>query len=57
MAEDIEETKDKDIKEELRENRYPPIEVAEARIKLALLRHRAMVARVTPTSEKRKVRL
>lgn len=57
MAEDIEETKDKDIKKELRENRYPPIEVAEARIKQALLRHRAMVARVTPTSEKGKVRL
>ena len=55
MAKDIEDKKDKDIKKELRESHYPPIEVAEARIKQALLRHRVTVERVTPTSEKEKV--
>ena len=55
MAKDIEDTKDEDIKRELSENRYPPVEVAEARIKHALLRYRVMVERVTPTSEKEKV--
>jgi len=55
MAKDIEDTKDEEIKKELRENRYPSIEVAEARIKQALLRYRVMVERVTPTSEKEKV--
>lgn len=55
MTEDIEDRKNKDRERELGEKRYPPIEVAEARIKQALLKHKAMVARVTPTSEKEKV--
>jgi len=55
MTEDIEDTKNKDIERESREKHYPPIEVAEARIKQALLRYRVTVERVTPTSEKEKV--
>ena len=53
----IEDTKEKDVKEESEEKRYPSIEVAEARIKQALLRYKVTVDRVTPTSEKEKVRL
>ena len=52
-----EDAKDKDVKGELKGKHYPSVEVAEARIKQALLRHRAMVERVTPASEKEKVRL
>jgi len=52
-----EDTKEKDVKEESEEKRYPSIEVAEARIKQALLRYKVTVDRVTPTSEKEKVRL
>jgi len=57
MTEDIEDTKNKDIERESGQKYYPPIEVAEARIKQALLKHKAMVARVAPTNEKEKVRL
>lgn len=56
-TEDIKDTKDKDVEEELRERRYPSIEVAEARIKQAILRYRVTVERTTPTTEKKKVRL
>ena len=52
-----EDTKEKDVKEESKEKRYPSIEVAEARIKQALLKYKVTVDRVTPTSEKEKVRL
>ena len=49
--------KDTNIQKELSNKRYPPLEVAEARIKQALLRYRVTVERVTPTSEKEEVRL
>jgi len=52
-----EDTKGKDVKKELRERRYPSLEVAEARIKQALLKYKVTVGKVTPTSEKEKVRL
>ena len=55
MTEDIEDTEDGDVKRELSEKRYPPVEMAEARIKHALLRYRVMVGRVTPASDKEKV--
>lgn len=55
MTEEIKDTKNTDIEREPGGKHYPPIEVAEARIKQALLKHRAMLARVTPTSEKEKV--
>jgi len=46
-----------DIRDEPRERRYPSVAVAEARIKQALLRYKAMVDRVAPSREKGKVRL
>jgi len=52
-----EDTKERDVKKEVREKRYPSLEVAEARIKQALLKYKVTVDRVTPTSEKEKVRL
>ena len=52
-----EDTKEKDVQEESEEKRYPSIEVAEARIKQALLKYKVTVDRVVPTSEKKKVRL
>ena len=47
----------KDVQKELSSSYYPPIDVAEARIKQALLRHKVRVERITPTQEKGKVRL
>lgn len=57
MARDTEDSKTEDIQDKPSDRRYPPIEVAEARIKQALLRYRVTVERVAPTSEKEKVRL
>ena len=57
MAEDTKDTKTEDIQDKSNDIRYPPIEVAEARIKQALLRYKVTVERVTPTSDKEKVRL
>ena len=56
-TEDSEDTKTEDTGGELGNKYYPPVEVAEARIKQALLRHKVKVGRVTPASEKEKVRL
>lgn len=56
-AEDGKETKDKDTQKESREGRYPSPEVAEARIKQALLRYRVVVDRVAAMQEEKKVRL
>ena len=52
-----EDTKDKAVGGESEERRYPPLDVAEARIKQALLKYKVTVDRVTPISEKEKVRL
>lgn len=52
-----EDTEEKDVEEEAVEKRYPSIQVAEARIKQALLKYKVTVDRVVPTSEKEKVRL
>ncbi len=54
---DIKDTKDEAAKEELRERHYPSVEIAEARIKQALLRYKVAVERTTPMDEEEKVRL
>ena len=46
-----------DKKVELKDKRYPSPEIAEARIKQALLRYRIAVERNAPATEKEKVRL
>jgi hypothetical protein len=40
-----------------KDRHYPTVEVAEARIKQALLRYKITIERTTPTTEKEKVRL
>lgn len=59
MAENNEHNKDMNVREKQSERRYPSLEVAEARLKLALLRHKAMVerTRLSIGEEKTKVRL
>ena len=56
-TDDAEDTEDRDVKGDSVEKRYPSLEVAEARIKQALLRYRVTVERSTPTTETQKVRL
>lgn len=52
-----EDTEVRDEKDESKERRYPSVDIAEARIKQALLKYRVMVDRITPSGEKEKVRL
>ena len=54
----IEDDSDSNAQEHFDEERnYPPIEVAEARIKQSLLRYKVAVEKTMPTAEKEKVRL
>jgi len=50
-------TNNKDAQKELVDSHYPPLDVAKARIKQALLKYQVRVGRTTPTQEKGKVRL
>lgn len=55
----MENSKTKDINKESVEQRFPPLEVAKARIQLALLRYKVAVGKAESASkkEKEKVRL
>ncbi len=46
-----------DLKEDLHEKHYPPVEVAEARIEQALLKYAVSVDKATPPKKESKVRL
>lgn len=56
-AKDTKSIEDKVIEKELSERHYPPLEVAKARIGLALLKYKVAVERSIPASEKEKERL
>jgi len=57
VIEDIEDRGTGDEKAELREKHYPSVEIAEASVKQALLRHKIKIDRLMPRTEKEKVRL